>query len=74
VNHDFGKVDKTVIDVFGSIAGSSNVITDREKLVDFCGDEFPLEEIRHFPDVVVKPTDTAQVSKSPHLRTRRGFR
>ena len=60
---DFGKVDQSIIELLTGIVGGSNVITDKEKLVDFCGDEFPLEEIRHFPDVVVKPADSGQVSK-----------
>jgi glycolate oxidase len=58
----FGQVDRSAVSYLEHIAGASNVITDREKLVDFCGDEFPGIEIRHYPDVVVKPVNTDQVS------------
>jgi glycolate oxidase len=64
---NFGKVDTSIISALADIVGGLNVITDREKLADFCGDEFPLEEIRHYPDVVVKPANTGQVAKIASL-------
>lgn len=64
---NFGQVDSSIVKALADIVGDSNVITDREKLIDYCGDEFPLEEIRHFPDVVVKPADTNQVAKIAKL-------
>lgn len=64
---NFGQVDSSIVKALAAIVGEPNVITDREKLIDYCGDEFPLEEIRHFPDVVVKPADTSQVAKIARL-------
>ncbi len=58
----FGIVNAESVAYMENIAGVSNVITDKEKLVDFCGDEFPGTEIRHYPDVVVKPVNADQVS------------
>jgi glycolate oxidase len=68
---NFGRIDQSIFDALSGIAGGKNIITDREKLVDFCGDEFPQEEIRHFPDVVVKPTDSGQVAKIAALANER---
>lgn len=59
----FEQVNTDVILLLANIVGESNVITDREKLLDFCGDEFPMPEIRHYPDVVVKPVNSDQVSR-----------
>jgi glycolate oxidase len=58
----FGQVDAEAVSYIEKIIGGSNVITEREKLIDFAGDEFPGTEIRHYPDVVVKPVNTDQVS------------
>jgi len=68
---NFEKVDKSVMKALADIVGESNVISDKEKLVDFCGDEFPLVEIRCFPDVVVKPANTSHVAKIVALANER---
>ena len=59
----YNKVDNNIIKTLGEIVGESNVITERDSLIDYSHDEFVLEDIRHFPDVVVKPRKTAEVSK-----------
>jgi glycolate oxidase len=57
----YNKITPDLLARLVAIAGENSVITDRERMHDFAGDEFPLEDIRHFPDVVVKPADTMQV-------------
>lgn len=57
----FHRVTKKDIYALSSIAGPENVITNREKLLDYGRDESPL--VRPvLPQVVVKPSDTAAVS------------
>jgi glycolate oxidase len=68
---DFRHVDQSIVDTLAGFVGGINIITDREKLIDFCGDEFPQEEIRHFPDVVVKPVNSGQVAKIAALANER---
>jgi glycolate oxidase len=58
----YGTIDNQIVEKLSSIVGATNIITDREKLIDYCGDEFSQDTIRHFPDIVVKPENTAQVS------------
>jgi glycolate oxidase len=45
-----------------SIVGPENAIFDPEKMADYSHDEFSLPDIRHAPDVVVKPRSTDQVA------------
>jgi glycolate oxidase len=59
---NYGKVDDRIIDQLVAIVGQKGVVTQREKMIDYSHDEFSQESIRHFPDVVVKPESTAQVS------------
>ncbi len=60
---EYSKVDEKFIKKLKETIGETNVITDREKMIDYSHDEYSLEDIVHFPDVVVKPTDTEGVSK-----------
>jgi glycolate oxidase len=45
------------------IAGPKNVIITKEKMEDYSHDEVPILEIRQYPDVVVKPEDSKQISE-----------
>ncbi len=51
----FSKVDEAFIDGLKSLLGGENVLTDREKMIDFSHDEYSQEDIRTFPDAVVYP-------------------
>jgi glycolate oxidase len=59
---NYGKVTSQVIAELSTTLGENNVITDHEKMIDYAGDEFSQEYIRHFPDVVVRPVSTEQVA------------
>jgi glycolate oxidase len=59
----YNKVNDVIVKKLAVIAGEKNLITDREKMLDYSHDEFSLEDIRNFPEVVVKPGDTRQVSE-----------
>jgi len=58
----FNKIDNACIDRLRAIAGDKNVVTDRDALEDYSHDEFSMDDIRHFPDAVVKPRNTEEVS------------
>ncbi len=45
------------------IVGESNVITEKDKMIDYSHDEFPLNWIHKYPEVVVKPATTEAVSE-----------
>jgi len=59
---NYGKLTGELIRELADICGSRNVITDRDAMQDYARDESPHAEIR-FPEVVVKPEDTATVSR-----------
>ncbi|NQT27101.1 FAD-binding oxidoreductase [candidate division KSB1 bacterium] len=59
----YNKVDASIIEKLTEIVGKSNVVTDREDLLDYSHDEYSLDDIAAYPDVVVKPQDVEAVSK-----------
>ncbi|MFQ6069802.1 MAG: FAD-binding oxidoreductase [Candidatus Aminicenantales bacterium] len=65
------KIDASLLNEIESIVGRKNVVVDPERMADYSHDEFSLVEIRHFPEVVVKPESTAQVSSLLRLAAER---
>jgi len=59
----YNKVNQQIIHKLRAIVGESQVIVDREKMVDYSHDEFSLPEIARMPEVVVLPRSTAQVAE-----------
>jgi glycolate oxidase len=57
----FGTIDTQALRELTAIVGDAGIITERDKMQDYAGDEFAQDYIRRFPDVVVKPRDHAQV-------------
>ena len=66
----FHKVNTTDIQALISIVGPSNVITGRERLLDYGHDEAPLVK-PSLPQIVVKPVNTASVSELLKYATNR---
>jgi len=56
-------ISKEIISQLKSIVGEGNIITEKEQMINYSHDEFPLEWLRRLPDVVVKPTEAQQVAK-----------
>jgi glycolate oxidase len=54
-------VDDAFVGVLSSLAGPKNVISARERMEDYSHDEYSQAEIRHYPEVVVRPESAAQV-------------
>jgi len=58
----YARIDAAFMEGLKAAIGEKNMITDREKMSDYAHDEYSQEDIRHYPDVVVKPSSTEQVS------------
>ncbi len=59
--NDYKKVDAGVIVSLTGIVGAKNVLSDLEKMEDYCHDELP--GLRHEPEAVVLPGNPAQVQE-----------
>ncbi len=59
----YNKLSKELITEIISVCGKENVILDKDKMVDYTHDEYPLKEIQSYPEIVVKPTTIEQISK-----------
>ena len=59
----YNKISDDMIKRLAGIAGEKNVIREADRMLDFTHDEFPLSDIAHDPEVVVKPESTEQVAE-----------
>ena len=57
----YNRIDKNIISKLSAIAGNENVLTDEETIKIFSEDE--TEDLNFPPEVVVRPSDTRQVSE-----------
>ena len=69
----YKKISDKAIKKLSEIIGENNVILAKEKMRDYSHDEFPLNWVRHFPDVVVKPKSTEEISKIMKLANKERF-
>lgn len=67
------KINPEVIKELKKIVGDNNIITDKEKMIDYSHDEFSLDWVRHFPEVVVKPKTTGEISQIMKLASKEKF-
>jgi glycolate oxidase len=56
----YTKITPDILDQISAAAGPQNVFTDESSLSNYSHDE--TEDLRYYPEVVVKPADTAAVS------------
>jgi len=63
----FDKINQKVLEELEHIVGKDGLIMDRERMHDFSHDEFSLFDISHYPDAVVKPQKTEEVSRILHI-------
>ena len=56
----FNKISEELLSSIQSITGTGNVLVLHEDITPYSHDE--TEDLRYFPEVVVKPSDTGQVS------------
>jgi glycolate oxidase len=56
-----------------AIVGPEDVISDREKMEDYSHDEFSLQDIRRYPDAVVKPERTEEIAAILRLADEKGL-
>jgi glycolate oxidase len=65
----YNPVTPAIVEKLKQICSDSTVFTDKEKLEPYSHDETPLAQFAHFPEVVVMPTNTEQISKIMQLAT-----
>ncbi len=58
---NFNKITTDILSKIQEAAGADNVFIDAESLANYAHDE--TEDLRYYPEVVVKPQDTAAVSE-----------
>ncbi len=58
----YGKVTERILKKIKNIVGEENIFTDKDELEKYSHDEMPIPKF-YFPEVVVKPENTQQVSK-----------
>ncbi len=56
----YTKITSDLLEEIKAAVGAANVFTDEESLSNYAHDE--TEDLKYFPEVVVKPLDTAAVS------------
>ena len=67
----YGKLTSEIVQELKEIVGEKNVIVNREEMEDYSHDEVALSElIKHYPDAVVKPASTEEVSRIVKLAKR----
>ena len=57
----YKKVSSVDLDYFHSFLGKSGVFSDDESIHDYSHDE--TEDLKYFPEIVLKPSNTDEVSK-----------
>ena len=67
------KINKQIIRKLGKIVGEGEIICDPEKMLDYAGDEFADPSIRKFPEAVVKPKSSGQISEILKLANQEGI-
>lgn len=58
---NYHKIDAELISQIKHAVGAENVFTDEDSLEKYCHDE--TEDLKYYPEIVVKPNDTISVSK-----------
>jgi len=69
----YKKISDEVIKELREIVGKDNLILNKEKMIDYSHDEFSLNWVRHFPEVVIKPKNTEEISQIMKLANKEGF-
>ncbi len=59
----WNKLNEVFIKELETILGKENIIIDPNNMQDYSHDEFTFVELRHLPDIVVKPHNTQQISE-----------
>ena len=58
----YKKIDEQVMEEIKAIIGRKNIIADKEEMEEYSHDEAPILSIRNYPEVVLKPVSTEEVS------------
>jgi glycolate oxidase len=69
----YGKVGSETVRELQSIVGKEYLLTEKEAMLDYAGDEFPLQDIRVLPEAVIRPAGTDEISEIMRLCSRSGI-
>ncbi len=69
----YKKLTSTTIKEIQNIIGEKNVICEKELMEDYSHDEFALQSIRKYPEIVVKPKSPEEVSEIIKLACKERF-
>ncbi len=69
----YQKVTPEIIKKLNEIVGEGNIISDKEKMTDYSHDEFCLDWVDRFPEAVIKPKNTKEISQIMKLANRENF-
>ena len=59
----YNKINEDIITQLKAIVGAENVITSKEAMEDYSHDEYAPDWVKHYPEAVVKPKSTEEVSR-----------
>jgi len=60
---EYNRVSETFVEKLKSVVGERQVVTERERLLDYGHDEFSLPDIARVPEALVKPGSTEEVAE-----------
>jgi len=69
----YKKIDSNIIERIKKIVGYKNVITNKEKMEDYTHDEYSLYLIKNYPEVVIKPRNSKEISEILKLANLENF-
>ncbi|MBU0951762.1 MAG: FAD-binding oxidoreductase [Elusimicrobia bacterium] len=69
----YKKIETEIIEKLKNIVGTGNIILEKEKMEDYSHDEYAVPEIKKYPEVVVKPKTTEEVSAVLKLANENNF-
>lgn len=69
----YKKIDAQLISKLKNIVGEKNIICEKKLMEDYSHDEFALPSIRKYPEIVVTPKSSEEVSEIVKLASREQF-
>jgi len=59
----YKKIDSGILQELEHIVGKKNLITERENMEDYGHDEIALSHMRNYPEVVLRPSTSKEISE-----------
>ncbi|MEQ8168328.1 MAG: FAD-binding oxidoreductase [Candidatus Eremiobacterota bacterium] len=59
----YNRINPTIIKELELISGVKNIITEKDKMEDYSHDETVLPHLKHYPELVIKPETSEEISE-----------